>query len=86
MVGIAVVAVVLFIAWRAWVAFAPIQAGPLPPPPTQDINFVMQKSVECQGDFGKLSAADQAKVQQITHGWGPSAIAADWRKSQSKQP
>ncbi|HLV81891.1 MAG TPA: hypothetical protein VKT32_16505 [Chthonomonadaceae bacterium] len=78
-IAIAVALLVVFIAWRGWATFTMPQ-GKLPPPPTQDINFLMQKARECQGDFSKLSPADQAKVQQISHGFGPAAIASDWRK------
>lgn len=72
---------IAFVAWRGWVAFAPIQAGPLPPEPTAEINFIAQKAKDCQGDFTKLSADDQAKVNQISRGFGPANIAAAWRKA-----
>ncbi|HZT42255.1 MAG TPA: hypothetical protein VFA07_08695 [Chthonomonadaceae bacterium] len=76
---IAVVVLLAFVVWRGWAAFTMPQ-GKLPPPPTQDINFLEQKARECQGDFSKLSPADQQKVQQISHGFGPAAMASDWRK------
>jgi hypothetical protein len=84
MVIVAVIALIAFVAWRGWVAFAPISGHPLPPAPTQDINYVEQKAVECQGDFSKLSADDQAKVQQITHNYGPAMMASNWREHQKK--
>ncbi len=81
-IAIAVVVLVVFIAWRGWVALRGPVAGPLPPPPTADINFVKQKSIEVQGNFDKLSPEDQDKVQKITHGWGKSAIISNWGKHQ----
>jgi len=81
-VVLAVLALVLFVAWRAWVAFAPPRMGKLPPPPTQDIQFINQKAREVQGDFSRLSPEDQMRVQQITQGFGPAAIASAWRKQQ----
>lgn len=83
-IAIAVVLLLAFVSWRGYVALSGPQAGPLPPPPTKDINFISQKARESQGDFNKLSADDQAKVQQITHGWGLSAIAGAWRKAQKE--
>lgn len=79
---LAVLALVLFIAWRAWVTFAPPHMGKLPPPPTQDIEFINQKAREAQGDFSRLSPEDQMRVQRITQGFGPAAIASAWRKQQ----
>src|SRR5207302_23463 len=79
-VAIAVVALVAFVGWLGLRTFGGPPTRPLPPPPTADINFVKQKAHEVQGDFKKLSPEDQKKVQQITHGWGVSAIASDWRK------
>lgn len=82
-IAIAVIALVLFVAWRGWVALSGPPTGPLPPYPTNDINFVASKAKETQGDFSKLSADDQAKIQKITHGWGQSAIASSWRKQKA---
>jgi hypothetical protein len=82
--AIAGVALIAFVIWRGWVAFAPIPTGPLPPAPTQDINFLKQKAQECQGDFNKLSLEDQTKVQQIAHGYGPAAMASNWRHLSNK--
>ena len=84
-VVVAVILLIAFVSWRAWVAFAPVAAGPLPPAPTQDINYLKQKAIECQGDFNKLSADDQAKVTQISHGFGPAAMASNWRKHNKPQ-
>ncbi len=84
-VVLAAVALLAFLAWRAWVAFAPPHAWPLPPPPTQDINFINQKAQEAQGDFNKLSPEDQAKVQKISHGFGPASIASAWREQQKQK-
>jgi hypothetical protein len=83
---IAVAALIAFLAWRGWVAFAGPPTGKLPPPPTQDINFLYQKARECKGDFSKLSPDDQAKVQQISRGFGPAAMASDWRELSKKSP
>jgi len=83
-VAIVVVALVAFIAWRGWVAFAGPRAGKLPPPPTQEINFINAKAKECLGDFSKLSPADQAKVQQITHGFGQASMVSTWRELSKK--
>jgi hypothetical protein len=82
---VAVVVLIVFVSWRAWVAFAPVAEGPLPPAPTQDINYLKQKAIDCQGDFNKLSAEDQAKVAQISHGFGPAAMASNWRKHNKPQ-
>ncbi len=79
-----VLALVLFVAWRAWVTFAPPRMGKLPPPPTQDIEFINQKAREVQGDFSRLSPEDQMRVQRITQGFGPAAIASAWRKQQQQ--
>lgn len=84
-VVIAVVALLLFVGWRAWVAFAPPRVGKLPPPPTQEIEFINQKAREVQGDFSRLSPEDQVKIQQMTHGFGPAAIASAWRRQQQGQ-
>lgn len=81
-IAIAVVLLVLFVGWRAYEAFAPIRSGPLPPPPTKDIEFIKQKAQEAQGDFAKLSPEDQQKVQQAAHGFGQAAIASAWNKLQ----
>ncbi len=77
---VAVVVLVGFLVWYGMRVFGGPPTRPLPPPPTADIDFVKQKAHESQGDFKKLNPADQQKVQQITHGWGVSAIASDWRK------
>lgn len=84
-IAIAVVLLAGFVAWRGWAAFAGPQAGPLPPPPTQDINYISQMARATQGDFNKLSPDDQAKVQKITHGWGQSALVGAWRKAQKEK-
>lgn len=85
-VAIAVVALLLFVGWRAWVTFAPPRVGKLPPPPTQEIEFINQKAREVQGDFSRLKPEDQIKIQQITHGFGPAAIASAWRRQQQQAP
>ena len=81
---LAVVVLLAFVFWRAHAAFT-IPQGKLPPPPTQDINFLMQKARECQGDFNKLSPADQEKVQKISHGWGVASMQSDWRRESQGQ-
>ena len=87
-VVVALLAIVLiaFIVWRAWSAFAGPPTGKLPPPPTQDINFIQQKAKECQGDFTKLSPEDQAKVQKITMGFGQASMASTYRKLSKSSP
>ncbi|HZP83478.1 MAG TPA: hypothetical protein VFB21_17670 [Chthonomonadaceae bacterium] len=75
-----VIALLAFVIWRGVAAFSGPKAGPLPPPPTQDIAFLQQKAKECQGDFAKLSPADQTKVQQLTHGFGAAAMASNYRQ------
>lgn len=80
-VVVAVVALVAFIIWIGMRSFAGPPQGNLPPPPTQDLNYIVQKAKECQGDFKKLSAADQAKVQKITQGWGESTMASKWNQA-----
>ncbi len=86
-VAIVVVLLVVFVAWRAYRAFA----GPavmVHPPVTaqmqQDQAYVSQKAREARGDFARLSPADQAKVQQLTHGFGAPAIASAYRKQQGQ--
>lgn len=83
-VVIAFLALALFVAWRAWVTFAPPRMGKLPPPPTRDIEYINQKAREVQGDFSKLSPEDQMRVQRITQGFGPAAIASSWRRQQQE--
>ncbi len=85
---IAIVAVVAFVAWRAWVAFTPqiVMHPPAQAQQQRDVDFVAQKAREVQGDFTKLSPDDQTKVQQVTHGFGPAAIASTWKKQHSPGP
>jgi hypothetical protein len=80
---VALVAALLiaFIVWCGWSAFAGPPTGKLPPPPTEEINFLHQKATESQGDFTRLTPDDQTKIQKITHGFGIAAIASEWRKS-----
>ncbi len=78
-VVVAVVVLVAFVAWVGIRAFSGPTAGPLPPPPTAEINLINQMARQCQGDFTKLSPEDQAKVQQITHGFGAASMASTWR-------
>jgi len=80
------IALIAFVTWRAWSAFAGPRAGKLPPPPTQDINFIQQKAKECQGDFTRLSPEDQKKVQKITMGFGQALMASTYRKLSTSSP
>ncbi len=79
-VVIMVIALIGFVAWRGWAALAGPAAGKLPPPPVQEINFINGKAMECKGDFTKLNADDQAKVQSISRGFGPASMASTYRR------
>src|SRR5689334_9759162 len=85
-VALLALALIAFVVWRAWSAFAGPPTGKLPPPPTQDINFLQQKAKDCQGDFNKLSPEDQAKVQKISMGFGQAAMASTYRKLTKTAP
>lgn len=86
LVAVVVIALLAFVIWRGMAAFSGPSASKLPPPPAQETSFIEQKAKDCQGDFKKLNREDQDKVQQISHGFGESAMASTYRQLSKTSP
>src|SRR2546421_12594271 len=76
----AVIAVlVLFI---GWLAYANLLAPPKAPPLVKGTNYTFVEKVAKQagGDYTKLSAEDQAKLESMTMGHGKQAFDDAWKR------
>lgn len=80
-----VVLLVVFLAWYAEKSFNPMYGAVHAPQSglqASDEAYIRQEAQASQGDFNKLSPADQQKVNQILHGWGAVGLKSWWTRIQ----
>ena len=77
--AIAVFALVLLV---AWLAYANLLAPPKAPPLVKGSNytFVEQVAKQSGGDYSKVSAEDQARLESMTMGHGKNAFDDAWKR------
>ena len=76
---VAVLALVLLVGWLAYANFL---APPKAPPLVKGSNYTFVEKVTKQagGDYSKLSAEDQAKLESMTMGHGKAAFDDAWKR------
>jgi len=74
--AVVVVAVVALVVLVGWLAYANLLAPPKAPPLVKGTNytFVEQVAKQSGGDYSKVSAEDQAKLESMTMGHGKQAF------------
>lgn len=74
--AVVVVAVLALVVLVGWLAYANLLAPPKAPPLVKGTNytFVEQVAKQSGGDYSKVSAEDQAKLESMTMGHGRQAF------------
>lgn len=74
--AVVVVAVLALVVLVGWLAYANLLAPPKAPPLVKGSNytFVEQVAKQSGGDYSKVSAEDQAKLETMTMGHGKQAF------------
>lgn len=77
-----IIAVVLLVAFMSWWGYRSLNEGSRPKTArsAEIDDMLTAEAQKCQGDFGKLPAEDQDKVNKVTGGWGAVAIAKMYKK------
>lgn len=69
-IAVALIALVLFVGWMAYLNFAPPKYGKPTEVDTPIANWIRAKARESGGDINKLSPEDVQKLQSVTQGKG----------------
>jgi hypothetical protein len=72
---VAAVVLVLFLGWLAYANFSGPKLHPIQPTQKTEADlYIEQLRKKSGGDWNKLTPEEQARVNQITRGFGPMAI------------